>query len=189
MKPLGGIRGIPGVVLVLCLGCMSMTVNAQQQIFLYVATIKGESTDRDHKDWIEVESIATGLNPAAAQGAPTPLPLTVTKTIDKATPKLYEAACKGTSLTSMSLEVQYTGGETPIPFLIITLENVRVLSLHAAAAAPAPLPVEEVSFTYQKITWTYRWIGPDGRIKEIVTTTQDFGPARTRAAAAVLGLP
>ncbi len=73
--------------------------------FLKIDGIPGESTDDKHKEWIEIESYQQGLTqPASATassvgGASAERvnfgPLIVSKLVDKASAKLFEACCTG----------------------------------------------------------------------------------------------
>jgi len=79
--------------------------------FLNFGDIKGESTDKDHKDWISVESFSWGL-PHAGAGAtragaaerPGLRSLTITKRWDKASPQLTAACSSGRHFSQVTLE-------------------------------------------------------------------------------------
>jgi type VI secretion system secreted protein Hcp len=94
-------------------------------------------------------------------------PLKVTKHIDNASPKLAQACCKGEQLT---VEIDHyridpTGIEKK--YYTIKLEEAIIVQHHAfkpLTFIPDNKPyhdMEEISFTYSKITWTYA----DGNIE------------------------
>jgi type VI secretion system secreted protein Hcp len=84
-------------------------------MFLKIDGIPGEATAQDHKDWIEVGSMSyriPGLPPPSAlrahpptatQGSAHKGSITILKTYDKSSPKLYEACCQGRHLGEMTL--------------------------------------------------------------------------------------
>ena len=76
--------------------------------FANFGDIKGESTDKDHKDWVMILKYDHALTQPPSVSQKTAggraaeevnhSEFTVVKLLDAATPKLYEAACKGTHL-------------------------------------------------------------------------------------------
>jgi len=94
-------------------------------------------------------------------------PFTAIKHKDQASPKLWQATCKGEQCT---VEINYfritaTGMEQN--YFTIKLENAIVVNMreyNPLTFLPDNKPfsdMEEVSFTYSKITWTYT----DGNIE------------------------
>lgn len=94
-------------------------------------------------------------------------PLTITKHKDKASPKLFQATCKGEQCT---VELNYfrikpDGKEEN--YFTIKLEDAIVVQMREYTPMtflPENKPyhdMEEVSFTYSKITWTFN----DGNIE------------------------
>ncbi|WP_031482701.1 Hcp family type VI secretion system effector [Maridesulfovibrio frigidus] len=94
-------------------------------------------------------------------------PFTVTKHIDNASPKLAQACCKGEQLT---VEIDHyridpTGIEKK--YYTIKMEEAIIVNHHAykpVTFLPDNKPyhdMEDISFTYSKITWTYA----DGNIE------------------------
>lgn len=81
-------------------------------------------------------------------------PLSIVKLMDKASPKLYQALVTGERL---EVELKWyridpTGGEEH--YFTTKLENAIVVAIK-----PSLLHMEDVSFTYRKIIWTWE---PDG---------------------------
>jgi type VI secretion system secreted protein Hcp len=81
--------------------------------------------------------------------------LSVTKELDKATPKLFNALCSGTHIKTATLSATKSGagGGTGGVFLKITLGELFVTSLHTSAASE--IPSESVSFSYNTIRVEY----------------------------------
>ncbi|MBV9294712.1 MAG: type VI secretion system tube protein Hcp, partial [Acidobacteriaceae bacterium] len=98
--------------------------------FAKFGDIKGDSTDKDHKDWAAI----TGFRHSVTQ-PPSVLQNTsggrtaeavefsefeVDKMHDGATPKLYEAACKGTHIPEVTIDLVKAGG-SPVKYTEIKL--------------------------------------------------------------------
>lgn len=92
----------------------------------------------------------------AASGLPTGKrqhkPFTITKELDKATPKLILALVGNENLSAVTFS--FTRGASTSPYLTVKLTNASIAGRTQTGAT------EEISFTYQKIEWT--WI--DGGI-------------------------
>jgi type VI secretion system secreted protein Hcp len=135
--------------------------------FLKIETIPGESHDDKHKDWIEVLNYEVSVTQVSAGsrssgGARTGgradfADLSITHTIDKATPKLKLACANGEHIGKVILELcRATKDKTP--YMVYKMENVIVTSVTTTGDAKAPdtpLPLEVVTFNYGKMTWTY----------------------------------
>ena len=77
-------------------------------------------------------------------------PLIIRKPIDKATPLLYRSTVTNENLTSVKLQVSAASK----PIYIITLTNATIASMSQGVDANGQA-FEEISFTYQKIEWTW----------------------------------
>ncbi len=93
-------------------------------------------------------------------------PLTITKEVDKATPKLYQALCTGEQMSSVIIKwyrIDPSGTEehyftTKLEDAIIT--EIKAWMPNALDEQKASFKhMEDVSFTYKKIIWTWE---PDG---------------------------
>ncbi len=133
--------------------------------FLQIEGIPGESTESKHADWIELTSIGhevrqpTSSTKGSAGGGSTGRsvhsPFTITKYLDKATPKLYEAVSSGKHFKKIKIEVNRAGGDK-VKYYEITMEEVIISSVTTSGHSGGDeLPVESVSFDYGKIEWTY----------------------------------
>lgn len=136
--------------------------------FLQLDGVPGEATDDKHKDWIELLSYDHSMmqpvssTRSSAGGAATGRTqhgdFSITKFVDKASPKLYEAVSKGNHFSKAKIEVCRAGGGQ-VKFLEITLEEVMIsnvsLSSHGQSKKGDELPVENVHLNYGKIEWVY----------------------------------
>ena len=134
--------------------------------FLKIDGIPGESSDEAHKDCIEVLGFSHGMTQAATGHARAHAPevrgrcelrdFSIVKAVDKATPLLAKHLCENKLIKEVKLEMCRAGGNKE-KYLEYTLSNVVVSSISASKGSQggAGMPLEEVSFSYGKITWTF----------------------------------
>jgi type VI secretion system secreted protein Hcp len=134
--------------------------------FLKIDGIPGESTDDKHKDWIEILSYSHGLSQpssgAQSSGGARSAErvnhqdFSIVKTLDKASPKLALSCCTGAHIKEIKLELCRATGDKQ-KYMEYKLSDVIVSSVRPGGAAQGgeTLPLEEVSFNYGKIEWTY----------------------------------
>ncbi|KAA6460884.1 type VI secretion system tube protein Hcp [Acidobacteria bacterium AB60] len=153
--------------------------------YLQIDGIKGESTDKDHKDWIEVltyskipplQTAATLTARATPSRPASHAEIIITKFIDVASPKLYQAASTGKHFKKAQLDLTRASGGTRVKYMTIELHQVIIsrvtqgaahgytplhaslLSLQAGSptgSAPPVLATEELTLKYGAIKWTY----------------------------------
>ena len=92
------------VVLILFSGLLVFSVNdSYADVFLKIGDIKGESTDNDHGEWIELLSFTQSINDSvSSEGANS---FVISKNIDRSTPKLVEAITRGTIFSEVVIDV------------------------------------------------------------------------------------
>lgn len=120
--------------------------------YLKLGDIKGESTDAQHKDWINLLSVSSNLSRPMGAGAsqgPGRIEIKV-RGADKATPKLLESAAKGKVFPRAELHTKAPAGAQQ-PYLQLELQNVRITSYQLGATGDKPRPTESLSLSYQKI--------------------------------------
>jgi type VI secretion system secreted protein Hcp len=85
------------------------------------------------------------------------------KLTDAATPKLLEAACKGTHIPEVTIECWRAGGD-PVKYYEVKLKEVLISGVTHTGnpAGTHGFPTETVSMTYGSIAWTYTKQKPDG---------------------------
>jgi type VI secretion system secreted protein Hcp len=138
--------------------------------YLQIDGIPGESLDDKHKDWIEVLSYGHEMiqpvssTKSSAGGAATGRSqhgdFAITKYIDKASPKLWEALSTGKHLGKAKIQLNRAGGGQvqylEINFEQVMLSRVQLNSPDSNGAAGADhLPTETVHLNYGKIEWIY----------------------------------
>jgi type VI secretion system secreted protein Hcp len=139
-------------------GDMFLSVKGQKS-----GVIKGESQDPKHANEIDVVSWSWGMQGkptfgggSVATGKAIIHELKIVKHIDCASTALM-AALRTNELIKQAVLVIRKAGSKPLEYLKITIENGRVTSLNLdAGEGPAgPQIVENVSFTFNKITVEY----------------------------------
>ena len=134
-------------------------------MFLKIEGVPGESTDDKHKEWIEVLSYSWGVsqptNGAISSGGARSAErcdyqdFSIVKTLDKASPKLALFCSNGQHITEVILVLCRAEGDKP-QYMEYKMTDVIISSVSVAgSAATEVLPVEEVTFAYTQIEWTY----------------------------------
>ena len=141
-----------------------LTLKGQKQ-----GEIHGSVTQKGRENSIQVYSFdqEIAVPRDAASGLPTGKrqhkPLVIVKEIDKSSPPLWNALVTNENLIAWELKIwQPAVGPTLVEKQIytITLTNANVASIHQSLIGGDPtnskIPLcEEISFTYQKIQWTW----------------------------------
>lgn len=141
--------------------------------FANFGDIKGECTDKNHKEWVAIlnfshevkqppsitQKTAGGRSAEEVQHGE----FVISKLTDAATPKLYEAACKGTHLPEVVIELVRAGGD-PVTYYSVKMKEVLVSGIvhDGDPKGEAQFPAEKVKLTYGSIEWTYTKQKPDG---------------------------
>lgn len=82
-------------------------------------------------------------------------PMVISKRIDKSTPILYKALSTGATLPQVTVQVdQFSPDGDATPYFQYTLTNAAIADI-VVSAGPGGAPMEEISFTYEKITWNH----------------------------------
>ena len=131
--------------------------------YLKIDGVPGESTDSQHQDWIELLSFSHHFaQPVSATessagggtvGRVNMGPFSVTKYLDKASPKLSEYCCSGKHMPNMTIEMMRASGDSRVKYMEIKLDDVVVAEIMHGHAGD--FPTETVSFNFAKIKWTY----------------------------------
>lgn len=131
------------------------------------ATIRGSSDVQDREGSIELRNLQHSLTiptdrmTGKVTGTRQHSPFQFTKELDSASPYLFKAAATGQTLKSAEFRfyhIDYAGQE--VEYYRITLENVKVISvspvMHDTRNCPGTGHMEEVAFTYEKISHLYK---------------------------------
>jgi len=153
--------------------------------FMKIATIPGESTDDKWKDHIEVLAFSHGVAQSSsgsvsgtgslAGGRADHQDFTITHLLDKASPKLHLACCKGEHIGDVTLILCKAGGDKN-KYMEYKLTDVMVRSVSPAgdAKGDSHVPMETATFSYSKIEWTYTAHDQKGKPKGDVKAFWDL---------------
>jgi len=134
--------------------------------FLKIKTIPGECTDDKHAEWIEVLSYSHGVSQPSSGSVSSGggrsaercdhADFSIVKSLDKASPKLNLACSNGEHIPEVTLELCRAAGDKE-KYMVYKMEDVIVSGVRPGGSSQGgeTLPLEEVSFGYGKITWTY----------------------------------
>jgi len=141
-------------------------------MYLLLPGIPGGSEDIDHKDWILIMSYSYEGAKESDVAAPEYGAFSITKYVDKSSPKLAEAMNTGELFREARLVI-VSGNGTNMTYL---LEDAKItgVRVHSAIAGVSMIHLEEVSFTYEKIRWVYTSPGTADTAPESVSSGWDI---------------
>ncbi len=125
--------------------------------------VDGESTASGHKDWILIESLASGiqrprLEATGGLGRAIPSDIVVVKQLDKSSPKLMEAVATGKVFPTVQFHLtRLVGPEREATYYTYELKNVLVTSYQVGGSGSASesRPMESFSLNFEEIKVTY----------------------------------
>jgi type VI secretion system secreted protein Hcp len=148
--------------------------------FLKIEGIDGESQDKNHTGWIEIDSFSWGVaNTGSASsgggggaGKAVAQDFHFATETSKASPSLMLACATGRHFPQATLACRKAGGTSQVEFLKIKLQDCLVSSydLGGAAGGAAPVPDDQFSINFVKLDFLYTV----ARTGEMVETSFDF---------------
>src|SRR5574337_1786506 len=125
--------------------------------------IKGESTNPDFVDAIDIREWSWGMaSPATlggigATGKTAVHELRLTKHVDRASTALMSVMRNNEQVKKAVLTVRKAGGAKPVDSLVVTIERGRITSIDVGTAAPdSPELIERLSIAFEKIEVAYQ---------------------------------
>ncbi|WP_354686756.1 type VI secretion system tube protein Hcp [Cupriavidus necator] len=127
--------------------------------------IKGESQDKDHKDWIEVNTWKHGITQPRSATASTAGGHTAercehgemvfTKDLDVVSPLLYQHVSGGTTFDEVTIDFLRADGEGKrVKYLEIKLKNA-ILGAVSANVVAEGIPSDTFTLKYAAVQWKY----------------------------------
>lgn len=127
--------------------------------------LKGESQDKDHKDWIEVDSwehsiVQPRSATASTSGGHTAErcehgDMVFSKVLDVVSPLLYQHASGGTTFDEVAIEFYRADGEGKrVRYLDIKLKYALISKVNPSVAAQG-VPSERFGLKYAAVEWKY----------------------------------
>jgi type VI secretion system secreted protein Hcp len=149
--------------------------------FLKLEGIEGESHDSKHKNEIEIMSWSFGATQSGSMhsgggggsGKVAMQDLSITKIMDKASPKLMLACANGEHITKATLVARKAGKEQQEYYKIV-LSDVLVSSYNTSGHSQSGLPMDQVSLNFGKIECEYKEQKTDGSLSGIIKTGYDL---------------
>ena len=140
----------------------SPSAQAQSSYFLQFDGVRGESTEKNHRDWIDIDSFAWGVHaiPGSSYGRPVIEfdDFSWGQQIDSSTPQLFDNLANLRHINRAVAEaVASIGGSAPVPYFRMTFNDVLLSQMSVTGAAPA-MPHLSGAFGYSRITldyWSY----------------------------------
>lgn len=141
--------------------------------FLAIPGIPGESTDRDHRDWIDLASFHWGLHADPDGGKPFVSDFRWTQGVDRSVPLIFLGVASGTRYDSATLDVstRRPDGSVLGVFFQMIFEDVRLSSLDIEGDAELRAAA---SLGGGRLTLNYRPLTKDGELGEPVSAFFDF---------------
>ena len=130
-------------------------------VYINVDTAPGDVTSAGHEAWIEVSSLQWGVGRAITMpiggasdreaSAPSISEVTITKVMDKASPKLMQQALWGDGKL-VKIDLVKTGTQLEV-YAKYELENCLISGYSVSTGGDRP--TESISFNFTKITYTF----------------------------------
>ncbi|RMC35427.1 Hcp family type VI secretion system effector [Paracoccus alkanivorans] len=134
-------------------------------IFLKLSnSIRGESQDETHRDEIDVlawnwgltQSGTTHIGSGGGGGKVNVQDITLTKYVDLATNDLIKRCTSGEHIESGELIVRKSGGNTPVEYFRIKMENIMITSYNTGGAKDGLDRIQEtLTLNFRKFASTY----------------------------------
>jgi type VI secretion system secreted protein Hcp len=132
-------------------------------IFLKINGVDGESSDDKHKkeidilawNWGMTNSGSAHVGGGAGSGKVNVHDLSVTKWVDSSSPKLVLACCSGKHYDEATLVVRKAGGDSPVEYIKIKLQEVLISSVTHGGSGGEDRLTENVVLNFAKFNLDY----------------------------------
>lgn len=139
--------------------------HAAADYFLRIGDIRGESTEKNHRDWIDINSFSWSIsNTGSTQyggGRAMFSPFSWTQQLDRSVPPLFVDVASGKHYPRATLDVQDASRLSGV-FFKMEFDDVLLTRLDIAGSGDRPNVA--AAFEFSKITMTYRPTNPDGSL-------------------------
>jgi type VI secretion system secreted protein Hcp len=138
-------------------------------MFIKIEDIEGESADEKHKGDIEVLAWSWGESQTGSMssgggggtGKVSMQDVSITKWVDKASPKLLNNCASGKHIKKAVLTVR-KAGEKPLEYIKMTLEDLLISSISVGGSQGEERLTENVTLNFSVIHYDYTPQNPDG---------------------------
>jgi type VI secretion system secreted protein Hcp len=174
----------------------SLPALAAQDYFLKIDGVAGESADKDHKGWINIDSFNWGIQSTASVlngtgatvGKPVFSDFSWEQMLDSSALGLFQDISTGKHINNAVVDFT-TSGEKSFTYFKMTFENVYLTDVSLSGTSGST-PLIEGSFAYNKVTLDYWTQKPDGSRGTHTSAFYDLATATgsTAAVASVFAL-
>ena len=149
--------------------------------FLKIDGIPGESKDSNHADEIQLESWSWGETNSwsmssgggGGAGKVSVQDFSFTMTVNKASPELFLACAQGKHIDSAKLTCRKAGTDQQ-EYFKITFTTVLISSYQTGGSGGDIIPVESITFNFEKMEYSYTPQKEDGSLDAEVVHTIDL---------------
>ncbi len=142
-------------------------------MFIRFDGVDGEAQNKDHIGWCNALSFSQGQSsPASSAGTRQRgnvvfEDMVVIKELDKASPKLAEAVCKGNVFPRVEIHLTRTSTDAgQVTYYAYELKNVQIVGYRIGGSGYSEhIPTEEISLSFEEIKVTYTEFDEGGRPK------------------------
>lgn len=133
-------------------------------MFMKLDGIPGEARDHAHKGEIDVLAWSWGMSQSGSAhvgggmgaGKVNVQDLSFTKYIDKSSTVLMQQCCNGKHIATATLTVRKAGGDEPVEYLIITMNDCLISSLSTGGSGGEDRLTENVTLNFGKFQVAYQ---------------------------------
>jgi type VI secretion system secreted protein Hcp len=147
---------------------LALSAHSFAAAYLHLEGIDGESKSARHSKWIEIQSFSFGVS-KTTNTPPNFSELHLSKTIDKASPKLFLRAANGQIFKHGVLEV-FREGPRAARILQVKFLDCFLSSI-AQSGGGGDAPHESFSLQPKSYSWTYTEIAADGNALRDISST------------------
>jgi len=139
-------------------------------MFLKIDGVKGESKDKTHKQDIDVVAWSWGMSNSgsahqgggAGSGKVNVRDITLTKYVDSSSPQIMLSCCDGKHFAKATLTVRKAGGNSPVEYVVIKMEEVLISSVSTGGSGAEDRLTENLNLNFAKVNFDYTPQGDKG---------------------------
>ncbi len=139
-------------------------------MFIKIGDIKGEAQDSKHKTEIDIlawswgmsNSGTTHMGSGGGSGKVSVQDLSFTKYVDSASNALITHCCSGKHIDKAQLVVRKAGGDKPVEYLKVDLEDIVISSISTGGSGGEDRLTENIALNFARFKYAYSPQKADG---------------------------
>ena len=151
--------------------------NVEGAAYIKFDGVDGETQDKDHKGWSDLNSLSQELYQLGSEAASSRTrgdvvlgDIIVVKELDKSSPKLAESVATGKVFPKVEIQfTQSSSDSKKLAYYAYELKNVMITSYSFSGGSE--IPTEDFSFHFEELKGTYTEIDSSGKSKGTVVFT------------------